>query len=323
MIVRADLHNHSCLSPCASLEMSPSRLAAEARAAGVGVLALTDHNAAFNCPAFAVACAREGIIPLFGMELNPREEAHLLALFAAPRLALEFARRLEPLLPPVPLRPDVLGDEVVVDADENVLELYDLWLGAALDAGFDELARMASDAGGLVIPAHVDRPAMSVYSQLGFLPEGPYDAVESIGPVPRALCGEHAIISGSDAHYPEHVARRPFEIELPDEPAQALRKEQVRFASDCPIGSFAVGDNDDRAHRTDGELMVSMPAKGLARTFAPVSAGAESPLWEALLVLPCVTKYPEGSARDFMESFRAALHEKKVKPTHVSRPLVL
>jgi len=313
MIVRADLHNHSCLSPCASLEMSPSRLAAEARAAGVGVLALTDHNAAFNCPAFAVACAREGVLPLFGMELNPREEAHLLALFAAPRPALEFARRLAPFLPPVPLRPEVLGDEVVVDADENVLDLYGLWLGAALDASFDELARMASDSGGLVIPAHVDRPAMSVYSQLGFLPEGPYDAVESIGPAPRALCGEHAVISGSDAHYPEHVARRPFEIELPNEPAQALREELARYALSYAAGTSAGAPSAC----APAEFIVAGPADT-----EKASAETDASLWDTLLDLPCVRNYPEKPAGDFMESFRAALRDKKVKPTHVSRPLI-
>lgn len=321
MIVRADLHNHSCLSPCASLEMSPSRLAAEARAAGVGVLALTDHNAAFNCPAFAVACAREGVLPLFGMELNPREEAHLLALFAAPRPALEFARRLAPFLPPVPLRPEVLGDEVVVDADENVLDLYGLWLGAALDASFDELARMASDSGGLVIPAHVDRPAMSVYSQLGFLPEGPYDAVESIGPAPQALCGEHAVISGSDAHYPEHVARRPFEIELPDEPAQALRGELARYALSYAAGASAGAPSA----RAPAEFIVAGAEEFIVARPADTEkapADTDASLWDALLNLPCVRNYPEKLAGDFMESFRAALHDKKVKPTHVSRPLV-
>ncbi|MCE5257051.1 MAG: PHP domain-containing protein [Spirochaetaceae bacterium] len=298
MIVRADLHNHSCLSPCASLEMSPSRIAAAARAGGVRILGLTDHNAAFNCPAFAVACARESLLPFFGMELNPREEAHLLVLFAAPRQALQFARSLDPLLPDIPLRPEVLGDEVVVDADENVLGLYGRWLGAALDTSFDELASLAAKAGALVIPAHVDRPAMSVYSQLGFLPEGPYDAVESIGRLPAALCGDHAVISGSDAHYPEHVARRSFEIDLPDDSLFEFQEQLKAFF--CSAG---------------------LCAGALPATPSPEDSAARS-LWDELLGLPILSLYPEKAALDFMEIFRKALREKRVKPTHVSRPLV-
>lgn len=294
MILKADLHNHSCLSPCASLEMSPALIAARERAAGVNVGALTDHNAAFNVPAFALSCAREGVLPLFGMELNPREEAHLLVLFASPRLALEFARRVvAPLLPPIPLRPDVFGDQVVVDADETILSFYDLWLGSALDAGFDELARLAARAGALVIPAHVDRPAMSVYSQLGFLPAGPYDAVESIGPIPVSLSRDFAVISDSDAHYPEHIARRPFQIELPDEPVVEFQSALFQFAR-CEL-SYGDSINSD---------------------VPPTS------LFDFLLNSDLVNTYPEKQALDFISGFRTALHGKNVKPTHVSRPLV-
>jgi hypothetical protein len=282
----------------------------------VEVAALTDHNAAFNGPAFAVNCAREGVLPLFGLELNPREEAHLLVLFAAPRLALEFARRVvAPLLPPVPLRSDVFGDQVVVDADDNILSFYDLWLGSALDAGFDELARLAAQAGALVVPAHVDRPAMSVYSQLGFLPAGPYDAVESIGPIPDSLSGDYAVISDSDAHYPEHIARRPFQIELPDEQVAALRNALSRFARHVlPTGELSAREFSVRAPSTSHADEASPDMEISDSGILPSS------LFDILLMLDSVRNYPEEAALGFMSVFRTALREKKVKPTHVSRP---
>jgi len=87
--VLADLHNHSCLSPCASLEESPSLLARLARERGLDLVALTDHNSALNCPAFAEACAREGIAPLFGIEACSVEEVHVLCLFGTVDEALE------------------------------------------------------------------------------------------------------------------------------------------------------------------------------------------------------------------------------------------
>ena len=42
--MKFDLHIHSCLSPCANLEMSPGDIVARAVAAGMGGIALTDHN---------------------------------------------------------------------------------------------------------------------------------------------------------------------------------------------------------------------------------------------------------------------------------------
>ena len=217
MRLLADLHNHSCLSPCASLELSPSLLARRARERGLGLLALTDHNAALNCPAFGAACRREGLAPLFGLEACSLEEVHVLCLFGTAEAALAFGGRLRGLLLELPYDPEKLGDEVVVDEEENVLELPDYYLGAALSLGFDELCGEAAAAGALVVPAHVDRPMFSVGSQLGFLPPGPYAAVESMREPPQELRLGYPAVSGSDAHYPEHVGRRPFGLELPEE----------------------------------------------------------------------------------------------------------
>lgn len=222
----ADLHNHSCLSPCASLEESPSLLARLARERGLDLVALTDHNSALNCPAFAEACAREGIAPLFGIEACSVEEVHVLCLFGTVDEALAFGETLRGLLQPLPYDPEKLGDQVVVDADEGVLDLVGYYLGAALSVGFDELCLQAAQSGAIVIPAHVYRPMFSVSSQLGFLPPGPYDAIESMRePGPELTCGLTAV-SGSDSHYPEHVCRRPFSVELPEgalEPGAAPR----------------------------------------------------------------------------------------------------
>ena len=216
MRILADLHNHSCLSPCASLEESPSLIARLAAERGLSLVALTDHNSALNCPAFGQACRREGLAPVYGIEASSVEEVHVLCLFATANEALSFGEKLRGLLQIVPYDPEKLGDEVVVDADELVLDLPDYYLGAALSLGFDELCAEAALRGAIVIPAHVDRPMFSVSSQLGFLPPGPYDAIESMREPPRELCLGLCAISGSDSHYPEHVCRRPFAVDLPD-----------------------------------------------------------------------------------------------------------
>jgi len=216
MFVGCDFHNHSCLSPCGSLEQSPAVLARLARERGLELVALTDHNSALNGPAFAVCAAREGISALFGMEATSAEEVHVLCLFADLDAALDFGRHIASLLPRLPYEPGLLGDQVVVDADENVLDLPDVYLGAALELGFGELCQEAVARGALVIPAHIDRPMFGAISQLGFLPAGPYSAVETIHPISGRASGGYTVITGSDAHYPEHVGRRPFGLDLAD-----------------------------------------------------------------------------------------------------------
>lgn len=213
--ILADLHNHSCLSPCASLEQSPALLARRARGRGIELLALTDHNSALNAPAFAECCRREGLRALFGIEASSAEEVHVLCLFGEAEEALGFGAELRGHLPELPYEAERLGDQVVVDADELVLEQPDYWLGGALDLPFGELCELAAARGALVIPAHVDRPFMSVGSQLGFLPPGPYAAVEALRPPAPELRGAYTVISGSDAHEPSAVGRRAFRLELP------------------------------------------------------------------------------------------------------------
>ena len=41
---RVDLHLHTCLSPCGSLEMSPQRIVETALERGLDAIAVTDHN---------------------------------------------------------------------------------------------------------------------------------------------------------------------------------------------------------------------------------------------------------------------------------------
>ena len=55
-----DFHIHSCLSPCADDDMTPSNIAGMATLAGLNIVALTDHNTAKNCPAFFEAAKKYG-----------------------------------------------------------------------------------------------------------------------------------------------------------------------------------------------------------------------------------------------------------------------
>ena len=215
----ADLHNHSCLSPCGSLELSPRTLLELGAAKGLKVMALTDHNSSLNCPSFAKLSHQYGIIPIFGMEATTSEEIHVLCLFTCLEASMAFSDYAYSILTPFLNNPDKTGDQVYVDEDDNILGEVEYYLVNPLSLSIDGIGKKVSEFGGIVIPAHVDRPAFSMTSQLGVVIDGPWAAIECV----RILSGvndnrldtkNYPLITSSDAHYPEHVVRRPFNLDV-------------------------------------------------------------------------------------------------------------
>jgi len=240
MVLTADVHNHSCLSPCGSLELSPAVLVDRAAAAGVRFLALSDHNTARNTPAFEILARRAGLVPLCGVEVTTQEELHCLCLFATASAAGDFGARIEERLLKVANKPEKWGDQVVVDADDNVVDEVPFWLGTATDLPLSELGLWCRSAGGLFIPAHIDRPSQSVLSQLGYLPDLPYHALEvrtdAAGLETRGL----PLVKGSDAHYADDVGRRTCRVEV-DEPTFAgFRRALEARAVDSGTGGYSL-----------------------------------------------------------------------------------
>jgi PHP family Zn ribbon phosphoesterase len=197
--------------------MSPRRIAREAARKGLSLVALTDHNSALNCPAFAEACRTEGISALFGIEVTTVEEIHVLTLFPSVEQALELGDQIARNLPRVAYDPDRHGDQVYVNENEEILGEVDTYLGVGSHFSLDGLLSIVRSMGGLFIPSHVDRPVNSLLSQLGRIPELPYSALEvTRWPPPRS--GQNQVfLSNSDAHIPELIGTRfsTFEGDCP------------------------------------------------------------------------------------------------------------
>ncbi len=221
--MKIDLHIHSCLSPCASLDMSPRTIVARAQAAGLDCIALTDHGCVENLPAFHEACAEADLPCLYGIEATSSEEVHTLCLFDRLEPALEFGRMIYDSILDFPNDPDRFGDQPIVTADEEITGVAEKLLIGATDISFFDLVPMALDAGALCIPSHIDRSFCGAISQLGFLPDLPYDALEVISPtVPDGL-EKWPIVRFSDAHFPQDIAQRFTEVETEAFTVPALR----------------------------------------------------------------------------------------------------
>jgi len=224
--MKFDLHIHSCLSPCASLEMGPSEIVRRAVEAGMDGIALTDHQSARNCPAMAECAKRAGIRCLFGMEVQTAEEVHTLALFDSVDHALQMTDWIYEAMPKRVNDPDTFGDQPVVTADDEIVELEWRILAMGCRRTIPETAEKVRSLGGLYVAAHVDRPNFSVISGLGAIPDGCFDAVElsrtaDAGEwIPRTA--GYAVVRSSDAHNLDDVARVWTEIPGDDFSVAAL-----------------------------------------------------------------------------------------------------
>lgn len=117
----ADLHIHTCLSPCGSLEMSPSEIVRRSLAKGLDAIAITDHNTTLQCPEIQSLGERFGLRVFAGVEVTTREEAHCLVYFPTDESRKRFQRYLEEHLPPIPNDPERFGDQVWVNAENEIL----------------------------------------------------------------------------------------------------------------------------------------------------------------------------------------------------------
>ncbi len=230
---KADLHIHTCLSPCADLDMSPSAIVRQAAKSSIDIIAITDHNSAENAAAAMEAAKDFGITVLAGMEITSREEVHILALFDSPAPALKLQDIIYEHLMPGVNDEELFGEQVVVNAQDEVLAFNPRLLIGATDLDVYALANYISGLSGISIASHVDREAFSLISQLGFIPdELNLNALEVSPKFDRNRPGRlgntgYTLIASSDAHYIADIGKRTttFHMDKPStsDIAQALK----------------------------------------------------------------------------------------------------
>lgn len=213
MSILYDFHLHSCLSPCGDDEMTPYNIVNMASLLGYDAIALTDHNSALNCHAALKAGERAGITVIPGMELCTCEEIHTVCLFETLEGAVEFSDYVHTTLPPIENRPEIFGNQIVTDFEDNPVSREKLLLTTASSIGIGEVSRLVKGYGGICYPAHIDRASYSIISALGDFPpeygfkfaeiteKGDKDEFREKYP---ALKNTEFIVS-SDSHYLENM----------------------------------------------------------------------------------------------------------------------
>jgi predicted metal-dependent phosphoesterase TrpH len=229
-----DLHIHSTLSPCGSLEMSPKNIVEKADEVGLHIIAITDHNMTENSFYAHELGKKRGITVLSGMELQTLEEIHLLAIFDKYEVAFDFQKTIYDLLPDVHNDIDFYGDQVVVDTKNEIVRSEERLLLNSAQISIDKAVNLIKSMGGIAIPSHIDSATFSIISQLGFVPDNiAFDALEvrhlekASDLFPLIMQKNVPLISFSDAHYIADIGRRKIILDMDEanclEIAKALK----------------------------------------------------------------------------------------------------
>ncbi len=202
MKVAVDLHMHSVLSPCGEENMTPNNIVNMARLKGLDVIAVTDHNSCDNVSA-VMQVAKGHLLVLPGMEIQTREEIHLLCYFKSIKDLYRFDEGVRGHMTTLLNTPDIFGHQWIMDAEDEIVGERKESLLTSLDYSLEEAVDAVHACLGTVIPAHVNRPSYSILSQLGFIPPDlPITMIEFSQnyPFTSSQFPGYAYITSSDAH---------------------------------------------------------------------------------------------------------------------------
>ena len=215
--------------------MTPATIAGMAKLNGLDVCALTDHNTSANCPAFVKACEYYGVVPICGMELTTSEDVHMICLFDTLKAALEFGEFVSGRMIPYPNKPEIFGDQLIMNEDDEVIGHEERLLLNATSIDIAEAYSTVTQLGGACHPAHIDRESNGIVAMLGAFPDDPEftayelnDAAngpELVNRFPRLKTLLRLVCS--DAHYIADMALR--ENSLPLDESGDVASALIRF----------------------------------------------------------------------------------------------
>jgi len=231
MLIKADIHVHTCLSPCADIRQSPKRVIEKAYEKGLNLIFITDHNSTENSEsAMIVSEGYKDMMVYPGMEITSREEVHTLALFENKNDARSLQNHIYQYLPDTDRKMEY-ENQILANANDEFEGYLKKSLFNAVDLKIERIIELIHQNNGIAIAAHIDRESFSIISQLGFIPdELKFDALE-ISPnlsIEKAkdkypeYSGRFKFVKGSDSHFLEQIGSTYTEYEGQDNTFKSL-----------------------------------------------------------------------------------------------------
>lgn len=222
MKVSYDLHIHSCLSPCADIEMTPNNIVNMSVLNGLEVIAITDHNSCKNCKALVEAGKKANLLVIPGMEICTNEDIHVICLFETVTDAENFSTYVYSNMPLIPHRPDIFGEQIIMNSDDIEISRESYLLLNATNISVNDILSTTNKYNGTAFPAHIDRSSYSVISSLGDIPpEAGFNTIEisTKGNIEKMkllhlIIKDKLILINSDSHYLESLVSEKRYIEI-------------------------------------------------------------------------------------------------------------
>lgn len=239
-VFNCDLHVHTCLSPCAELDMHPTPLVKKALDTDLNIIAICDHNSSANVPYVIKAAQASNLKILPGMEITTIEEVHLLAIFDSVANLTLMQNIIDQHLKGEN-NEDSFGVQAIVNEKGEVEGINNQLLIGATDISLDTLIDYIHQFEGLAIAAHIDRESFSILSQLGFVDDhSGFDALEITSRIgfneARSKYPEldkYSFIISSDSHFIKDIGTATTRIVLQEpsvaELKMAFKKQNGRY----------------------------------------------------------------------------------------------
>jgi len=222
MKIYTDFHIHTALSPCGDADMTPNNIVNMAIIKGLDAIAITDHNSVENALACMEVGEESGLLVIPGMELQTREEVHVVCLFPDIESALVFQDFVYSKLPPLKNNVKLFGEQLVLDKNDEIICHNDRLLLSSADMTLREAFNKVNELKGAFIPAHIDRDAFGIINNLGFIPDDiristlEYKSAEGLRRLIKSgiVKNNYNFIQSSDAHYLQDISERQNEMEV-------------------------------------------------------------------------------------------------------------
>ena len=210
--------------------MTPYNLVNMAKILGLDIIALTDHNSAQNCRAAMTVGESVGLTVVPGMELCTSEEVHVVCLFDDVNNAEAFSDYVLSTVPPVKNRPEIFGDQLIMNGGDGIVGTQELLLTTASGISIENAVETVGQYGGVCYPAHIDRSSYSVISNLGMITdEMNFAAVEMTENADQneyrskyPIIKDMPVFVSSDAHYLENMREAKHTIDVAEKSAKAV-----------------------------------------------------------------------------------------------------
>jgi len=150
--------------------MTPNNIVNMSVLKGLDVIAVTDHNHFGNVAPICDLAKQMGIICIPGVEVQTREEVHVLCYFQSVKALASFFKALEQYRLPVKNKSEFFGTQKLMDREDNVVGEYELALIVSMDIVLEALEELVKANDGVMVPAHVNKSSHSIMANLGFVP---------------------------------------------------------------------------------------------------------------------------------------------------------